>query len=120
MEGCLQAIDVGHDALVEFAECGPGLAESSIVFGQLAEVGEFARWQGAQAGFPVLGPGNHGGGVERSLVRGAVTGGLAAAGAEVVDGTFDELPQGEQGVELIMVVVEQCLEALTKAAGAIC
>ncbi len=48
-----------------------------------------------------------------------MTGGLAAAGAEVVDGTFDELPQWEQGMELTLVVVEQRLEGLTQTAGAI-
>ena len=119
MESGLQAIDVGHDPLVQFDECGAGLAEVSIVFGQLAEVREFAGWQGAQAGLTVLGPGNDGGGVERSLVGSAVTGGLAAASMEVVDGTFDELTQGEQGIELTLVVVEQRLEGLTQTAGAI-
>src|SRR6266496_3597156 len=116
---CLQAIDVGHDPLVEFDECGAGLAEAPIVFSQLAEVSEFAGRQSAQTGFTVLGPGNHGGGVERSLVRGTVTGGFAAASAEVVDGAFDELAQGEQGMELTLVVVEQRPEGLTQTAGAI-
>ncbi len=50
---------------------------------------------------------------------GAVTGGLAAAGLEVVDGTFDELTEGEQGIDLTLVIVEQGLEGLTKTAGAI-
>jgi len=36
---------VGHDPLVEFDECGAGLAEAPIVFGQLAEVREFAGRQ---------------------------------------------------------------------------
>src|SRR5213078_2312832 len=94
-------------------------AEVSIVFGQLAEAREFAGRQGAQAGFAVLGPGNHRGGVERPLVGGTVTGRLAAAGAEVIDGTFDELPQGEQGIDLTLVIVEQRVEGLTQAAGAI-
>ena len=67
----------------------------------------------------MLGPGDHGGGVEGSLVGGAVTGGFAAASAEVVDGTFDELTEGEQGNELTLVVIEQRLEGLTQAAGAI-
>ena len=100
MESGLQAIDVGHDPPVQFDDCGAGLAEVSIVFGQLAEVREFAGRQGAKAGLTVLGPGNDGGGVERSLVRGAVAGRLTATGAEVVDRPFDELPEGEQGIDL--------------------
>ena len=67
----------------------------------------------------MLGPGDHVGGVERSLVGGAVTGRLAAAGAEVIDGTFDQLPKGEQGIELTLIVVEQQLDSLTQTAGAI-
>jgi hypothetical protein len=53
------------------------------------------------------------------LGRGAVTGGLAAAGLEVVDGTFDELTEGEQITDLTAVIVEQGVEGLTKAARAI-
>ena len=44
---------------------------------------------------------------------------LAAAGAEVVDGTFDELPQGEQCINLTLVIVEQRFQSLRQAAGAI-
>jgi hypothetical protein len=110
---------MGHDPLVEFNECGAGPAEAAIVFRRLAEVSQFAERQSAQAGFAVVGPGNHGGSVERSFVGGAVTGRLAAASAEVVDGAFDELTQGEQGVELPLVVIEEGLEGLTQAAGAI-
>jgi hypothetical protein len=110
---------MGDDALVEFDECGAGMAEAAIVFRQLAEVSEFAGRQGAQASLTVFGAGDHGGSVERSLVRGAVTGRLAAASLEVVDGTFDELPQGEQGVELTLVIGEQRLEGQAEAAGTI-
>lgn len=109
---------MGHDPPVQFDECGAGLAEASIVFSQLAEVREFVGRQGAQAGFTVLGPGNQGGSVERPLVRGAVTGGLAAASEEVVDRTFDELTEGEQGIELTLVIIEQRLEGLTQTARA--
>jgi hypothetical protein len=48
-----------------------------------------------------------------------VTGGLAATGLEVVDGTFDELTEGEQITDLTAVIVEQGVEGLTKAARAI-
>jgi len=110
---------VGHDPLVQFDERGAGLAEAPIIFSQLAEVRELARRQAAQAGLTVLGPGNDGGSVERPLVGGAMTGGLATASMEVVDGTFDELTQGEQGIELTLVVDEQRLEGLTQTAGAV-
>jgi hypothetical protein len=48
-----------------------------------------------------------------------VTGGLAAASLQVVDGTFDELTEGEQVIDLTPVIVEQGVEGLTKAASAI-
>jgi hypothetical protein len=107
VEGRLQAINVGHDLLVQFDECGAGSAEASIVLGPAAKVGEFARRQGAEAGLAVFGPGNHAGGMEGAFVRGTVTGRFAASGVEVVDGTFDKLPEGEHGVDLTAVVVEQ-------------
>ena len=119
MQSGLQAIDVGHDPLVQFDERGAGLAEASIVVRQPAEVREFAGRQRAQTGLTLFGPGNHGGGVERPLVRGAVTGGLTAASPEVVDGTFDESTQREQGIDLTLVIAAQRLEGLTKTAGAI-
>ncbi len=53
------------------------------------------------------------------LRGGAVTGGLAAAGLEIVDGTFDELTEGEQISDLTPVIVEQGVEGLTKAASVI-
>jgi hypothetical protein len=106
-EGCLQAIDVGDDPLVQFDECSAGAAEAAIVLGQMANVRPFSRWQAAEASFAVLGPREHGGNVERPVVGSAVTGGLAAACAKVIDGTFEEWPQGEQGVQLPLVVVEQ-------------
>jgi hypothetical protein len=46
-----------------------------------------------------------------------VAGGLAATGPEVIDGTFDELPQGEQGIDLTLVIGEQRLQGLAQAAG---
>jgi hypothetical protein len=45
--------------------------------------------------------------MEGAFVRGTVTGRFAASGVEVVDGTFDKLPEGEHGVDLTAVVVEQ-------------
>ena len=119
MESGLQAVDVSNDALVQFAECGAGLAEASIVFGPAAEVRDLRGRQSAQAGLAVLGPRNHGGGMERPLVGGAVAGGFAAARVEFVDGTFDELAPGEQGMELALIVAEQGGERLAQAAGAI-
>jgi hypothetical protein len=53
------------------------------------------------------------------LRGGAVTGGLAAAGLEIVDGTFDELTEREQITDLTPVIVEQDVEGLTKASSAI-
>jgi hypothetical protein len=111
-------IDVGHDALMEFDERGAGLAETSIVFRQLAEVSELAGRQCAQVRLTVLGPGNHGRGVERPLVSSAVTRGLATASPEIIDGTFDELTQGEQGIDPTLEIIEQRPEGLTQTAGA--
>ena len=119
MESCLQTIDVRQDLLVQFNECGASMAETPIVLRGVAEVRKFVGRQGAEAGLTVLGPGNHGGGVEWPLGRGAVTRRLAAASVEVVDGTFDELPQGEQGIQLTLVITEQRLQRLAQTAGAI-
>jgi hypothetical protein len=120
LQSRFQAIDVSHDLLVQFDERSARLTEAPIVIGPLAKVGEFAGRQGAQASFPVLGPGNHGGGMKGSLCGGAVTGGLAATGAKVIDGTFDELSQGEHGIELRLVIGAQLLEGLAQTAGAFC
>jgi len=56
--------------------------------------------------------------VKRSLLGGAVAGRLAAAGLEFVDGALEELAQGEQFVELALVVGQQGLEGAAQAAGA--
>ena len=95
-----------HDALVEFGQRGAGLAEAPVVFRALAEMRDFAGGQGAQARLAVVGPGNHSGGVEGFFVGGTVTGRFAAAGLKVVDGAFDELAQGEQDVDLMLVIAE--------------
>jgi len=67
----------------------------------------------------VLGPGEHGGGVERSLGGGAVAGGLAAAGLEQVDGALDELAEGEHLIELALVLPQQGFEGQAQTAGAV-
>ena len=82
--------------LMQFDQGGAGVAEAAIVFGPLAEARAFAGRQSAQAGLTLLGPGKHGGSMQGPLGGGAVTRGLAAAGLEVVDRTFDELTEGEQ------------------------
>src|SRR5436305_15248923 len=57
--------------------------------------------------------------MQRTLVGGAVARGLAAAGLQIVDGTFDKLPDGEQVLDPTLVIVEQGLEGLAQTAGAI-
>jgi hypothetical protein len=57
--------------------------------------------------------------MRRALRGGTVTGGLAATGLEVVDGTFDELTEGEQISDLAPVIFEQGVEGQTKTARAI-
>src|SRR5579859_110698 len=118
-ESFFQAIEVGQYALVQLDQSGTGLPQAAIVFGQMAEARDFAGRQSAEMGLGLVGPGKHGGSMQRSLVGGAVTGGLAAAGLQVVDGTFDELTQGEQNVDVTAVVVKLGREGLTKAAGTI-
>ena len=95
------------------------MAEAAIVFGPLAEARAFAGRQSAEMGLALVGPGKHGGRMQGPLRGGTVTGGLAAAGLEVVDGTFNELTEGEQITKLTPVIVEQGEEGLTKAASAI-
>ena len=104
---------------MQFNECGAGIAEAAIVFRQLAKMRALVRRQRAQPGLTVLGPGNHGGGMQRSHLGGAVTRQLTAAGLEVVDGAFDELTEGEQEFELTLVIVKERLEGLPETAGAI-
>jgi hypothetical protein len=107
LEGCLQAIDVGQNPLMQFDERRAGPAKAPIVIGQLAKVGPFSGRQGAETSLAVLGPRDPGGSVERSVCRGAMTGWLAAACVEVIDGTFEELAEREQSGELLLVLVEQ-------------
>ena len=95
------------------------MAEAAIVFGPLAEARALAGRQSAEVGLAPVGPGKHGRSMQGSLRGGAVTGGLAAAGLEVVDGTFDELTEGEQISDLAPVIVEQGVEGQTKTARAI-
>jgi len=105
---CLfQPVDGGQHAPVEPDQSGAGLAEAAVVFRQLAEAGALASRERSQARFAVLGPGKHGRGVERSLPRGAVAGGLAAASLEFVDGALNELTQREHFVELPLGVGQQ-------------
>jgi hypothetical protein len=66
----------------------------------------FAGRQSAQVGLALVGPGKHGGSMPGPLRGGAVTGGLAAAGLEIVDGPFDQLTEGEQISDLTPVIVE--------------
>lgn len=108
-----------QDALVQFDQCSASVSEAAIIFRQLTEVGEFDGRQGAEAGLALLGPGKHGGNVQGALVGGAVTGRLATPSVEVVDRTFDELADGKQKVDLLLVMVEQGSEGLTQAAGAL-
>jgi hypothetical protein len=118
-ESFFQAIDVHQYLLVQLDQGGAGMAEAAIVFGPLAEARAFAGRQSAEVGLALVGPGKHGGSMPGPLRGGAVTGGLAAASLQVVDGTFDELTEGEQVIDLTPVIVEQGEEGLTKAASAI-
>jgi len=62
-----------------------GVAEAAIVFRPLTEAKVFAGRQSAQVGLALVGPGKHGGSMQGPLRGGAVTGGLAAAGLEIVE-----------------------------------
>ena len=95
------------------------LTKAAVVIRQLVEADALAGREGAQAGLAVLGPGKHGGGVERSLVGGAVAGGLAAASLELVDRALNELAQGEEWFELPLVVGQQGLKGHAQAPGPI-
>ena len=49
---------------------------------------------------------------------GAMAGALAAAGPQLINGTFDELANFEQAIEEMLVLVPQFAEELTLAAAA--
>ena len=104
---------------MQFDQGGAGLAEAAIVFRQLAEAGALAGRERAQAGLTALGPGKHGGGVPGSLRRGAVAGGLATAGLELVDGALEELAQGKDLLQAPVMVGQQGLQGLAQTAGPI-
>ena len=78
-----------------------------------------SRSRGAKALLAPVGPGDHRRGVRRFLRCSAVARGFATPGPEAIDGTFDELAQGEQGFELVLVVAEQRQEGLAETAGAL-
>lgn len=118
-ESFFQAIDAYQHRLVQFDQGGAGVSEAAIVFGPLAEARAFAGRQSAEVSLALVGPGKHGGRMQGPLRGGAVTGRLAATGLEVVDGTFDELTEGQQISDLAPVIVEQGVEGQTKTARAI-
>ena len=109
-QGLFQLVDGGEHAPLELDQGRAALAEAAVVFRQLLIASALAGREGSQAGLAVLGPGEHGRGVQRSLLGSAVTGRLAAAGVEFVDRTLDELAEWEQFVELALVLGQEGLE----------
>ena len=72
------------------------MAETAVVFGELAKVGLFAGRQGLETGFTVLGPTQYGLCVRLAVVGGAMASGFSAAGFQFIDGALGELAKGEQ------------------------
>lgn len=66
-----QAIDSQQHPPAELHQRGAGLAKAAVVFGEPAEAGARAGGESAQAGLADLGPGQHGGAVERAVRGGA-------------------------------------------------
>jgi len=114
-----QAIEGAQDLVVSFDQGSAGLAEAAMVLGEAAHAGGVMGADRTQAGLAGLAPGEKGGRVERALGGSAMAGGLAAAGAEFVEGAFEELAQGEQIVEALLVIGEQSFESLAETAGVI-
>ena len=50
---------------------------------------------------------------------GAMAGGLAAAGLQLVDGAFEEFAPGEEVLDQALLLFEQLAEELALAAGAL-
>ena len=116
-QGALETIDGGQDLVVEFDEGGAVLAKAAVVFGKVAEAGGIPGRQRTQAGLAALGPGKHGGGVKRTFRGGAVAGRFAAAGLQLIDGAFEELPKRQQAIQALLVVSEERPDVLAQTAG---
>ena len=117
-QDAFETIDGGQDLAVEFDEGGAVLAKTAVVFGKVAEVGGIPGRQRTQAGLAALGPGKHGGRMKRAFWGGTVAGRLAAAGLEFIDGSFEELAEGQEVIEALPVAGQQCPQGLAETAGA--
>ena len=102
---------------MQFDQGGAGLGEAAVVSGELAEAGALPPGQRAQAGRAALGPGQHGGGVERAVRGSAAAGGSAATGLQFIDRALEELTEEEQVVEALPAIGKQRHERLAQAAG---
>jgi len=118
-QSALEAVDGEQDLAVEFDQRGAVLAEAAVVLGEMPKMGGIAGRQGTQARLAALGPGKHGGGVPWTFRGGAVAGGFAAAGLQFVDRALEELAEGQQVFEALLIVSQAGSQRLAKAAGAL-
>ncbi len=102
---------------MELDQGGPSLAELAIVFRQAAEAVHILGRERAQLGFALVAPGQNRGRMADAVRGGAVAGGLAAAGVELVDGTFEQFADLEQRLDELLVLVTEFAEELAMVAG---
>jgi len=98
---------------------GAALAEAPVILGQTAHAGTVLGAEGAQPGSAGLAPTQHRGRMERPVPRGAVTGWLAAAGLQFVDGPFQQLTKRKDLPDEAAAVLQQTEEDVPLAAGPI-
>ena len=103
---------------MELDQGGAGLAELAIVLRQAAGAVHFLGRQGAQLGLTLVAPGDDRGGVGGAIRGGAMAGRFAAAGLELVDGTFEQFADLDQRFDELAVLVFQLAEELAVPTGA--
>ena len=81
---------------MELDQGGAGLADLAIVAGQAAAAVEVFVGERAQLGLAVVAPREHGGRVAGGIRSSAMTGWLAAAGLQIVDGAFEEFAHWQE------------------------
>jgi hypothetical protein len=118
-QSALETVNHEQDLAVEFDQGGAVLAEATVVLGEVTEMGGITGGQRTQAGLAVLGPGKHGGRMKRTFWGGAMAGRLPTAGLEFIDGALEELAEGQQVIEALLIVSQQGPQGLAEMAGAL-
>ncbi|MBA7676902.1 hypothetical protein ES703_85147 [subsurface metagenome] len=97
---------------------GAPLAELAIVLCEPANALHLLGRQRTQLDVALAAPGEDRGGVARAVGSGAVAGGFAAAGLELVDGAFEGFAYSEEILDQALLLFKQLPQELPLSAGA--